>query len=417
MKQRFFLLTILIVLTILSGLGICFAESTPGEKDLLAVVNKWHNELYDGLDYKRLVPVYIACLMDPVPYEVVKELDLEQSKPTQKIRKLSTWINQSLAHTQMSPEFKDYPGREPWGMVNGYPSYKKMLPSEMKAMSGLTGKITGECTSLAHFNACLFTIAGVGPENLVLLRLSNHTIGLIKFNDKYYMLDNMNVKLITEEMKAKLKRNMFFEGVYNSSFGFKSIFFISDSTFFDKNNTITDSLETVNKLDLVKSRFDISLPEYAGREQLLSEVFGPSQFSKSELAQLIRYAYLSLNVEHPEVYLKASLRAPLVKDLAKKVSAPDEIFQWIKQNITIGSIFSDEQDRIMLSDQVILFKKGSLKDRALLAYTLLKMKNYNPTLIICQNNSFIELDGRYYDARDFKVLDSIQDNIRIKLSI
>lgn len=73
---RFALLFVLIGIIAFSGAQLCFADKEATEDEVLSVINKWHSDLYAN-NYQLLLPVYIAGLMDPVPYQVVEELKLK----------------------------------------------------------------------------------------------------------------------------------------------------------------------------------------------------------------------------------------------------------------------------------------------------------------------------------------------------
>ena len=91
------------------------------------------------------------------------------------------------------------------------------------------------------------------------------------------------------------------------------------------------------------------LPDKIERDEVVQIIFGPSD-SQNELVILTKYAYQSLYVGRPELYLKASLRAPRVCELSRKFNSADDVIEWIQNNIGTDSIFKDYPERIMLAD-------------------------------------------------------------------
>ncbi|MFH1721760.1 MAG: hypothetical protein ABH950_04050, partial [Candidatus Altiarchaeota archaeon] len=82
------------------------------------------------------------------------------------------------------------------------------------------------------------------------------------------------------------------------------------------------------------------------------------------------YAYRSLDVEHPEAYAMAALRDATTRKHARKVRSVGDavdIVRGIKGN---ESIFNS-LERQALPDEVLLFKTGSHRDKALLLYSLI----------------------------------------------
>ena len=94
-----------------------------------------------------------------------------------------------------------------------------------------------------------------------------------------------------------------------------------------------------------------------------------------------------------------------------------EIIEWINNHIRTGSIFSDSEERIMTADQVLVFQQGGLKDKAVLAYSLLKHKGYEPEIKISKDNAFIEIDSKIYDFRNKKLITAISDEIILNLKL
>jgi hypothetical protein len=158
------------------------------------------------------------------------------------------------------------------------------------------------------------------------------------------------------------------------------------------------------------------MPDKIERESALSAIFGKSNATNG-LAVLTKYAYQSLYVKNPELYVRASLRAPQAKELTGRLDSADDIITWITTNVTQGSIFGDEENRIMVADQVIVFKTGGPKDQAVLACTLLTLKGYHPVMTITTESAYLQYEGKIYDAQTWDTVDSVQGTVTLVVDL
>lgn len=392
-------------------------EEMCSEAEILAVINKWHRELNgSSTRFPLLGPVYLASLLDPAPYKIVQELKVEGLTPVQKVSVLAEWIGANMVHTQSLAQFKELPGNDVWGEFDGKPTYKSSLPGEMIAMRELTGKVTEKCTSLAWFNAVMFGTLGVEPGNVVFLRSSNHTIALIKLGERFYYLDNLAVKFVNSQVQQRYGQNEYI-GVYNGRFAVKQTFKLDDPAFYNSQKTLEELLVEFEGFDAESAIFDAILPRCKNRPELIAEVFGKTSLGISKVAALTRYAYYSLKVKRPELYLKAALRMPLVIDSAKQLDSTRAVFDWVQSNVQPGSIFEKEPDRLMPPEDVVLFKKGSPMDKAFLTWALLKLKGQDSWLVIGVRNAYIELENQIYDVEGFRVVERIKEPVRFRLKL
>ena len=392
-------------------------EPDISEGDIIIVINKWNHELVESLDSSYLTSWMLASFIDPVVYDIIEELHVEGKDPAQAVETLRQWALLNEAHTQGLPQFSHTSGNDPWGAVlmsSGIkrPTYKKLLPSEMKAMSIFSGKITGKCMTLANLNVCLFRLLGAEPDNAVVIRTPNHGVGLCKFGDTVYFINNTDIREVDDEAREWLTSRTF-AGLWTESISINKGFVINDDVF-----SSPDSLLCA----IWKANWGVEPPRHASllpsdiqRDTALSAIFGKSNATNG-LAVLTKYAYQSLYVKNPELYLRASLRAPKAIELAGRLDSPDDIITWIKTNVTPGSIFGDEE-RIMVADQVIVFKTGAPKDQAVLAFTLLKLRGYQPVLTMTTESAYIECDGRIYDAGTWDTVDSVQGTVTLVLDL
>jgi len=388
------------------------------EGDILAVINKWNHEIVESSDPRFLPSWMLASLMDPVVSDIVENLHTDPENLEKSVEILRLWTQENEAHTQGLPVFAYTPGNDPWGTVPnpwGYkiPTYKKLLPSEMKAMSIFSGKITGKCMTLANLNACLFRFMGADPDNVVVVRTKTHGVGLVKFGGRVYLINNNSIIEINGSIREEIVSRTF-SGLWTESFSVSKEFILNEDVL-DSQDTLLDAIWRVNWGTDPPPR-TVLLPGKIQRTDVLSAVFGEFN-AANRLAVLTKYAYQSLHVGKPELYLKASVRSPRAIELAERLGSADEIIEWIKKNVGTGSIFEEYQERVMLADQVIVFKTGGLKDQAVLAFTLLKLKGYDPVVTVTTDTVYVEFDGRMYDVKDWNVVDSVTGTVELVLHL
>jgi hypothetical protein len=376
------------------------------ERDILVLINKWHHELYET--NMRLLPILLrACMIDQTTHDIIHNLNISSLDNKKSIKKINSWALNNLAHTQTLLDFKQEPGQDPWGVAYGRPIYKKLLPSEMKAMSIYSGKITGKCATIANLNYSIFRLLGIEPDNIMNLKISGHVFGLAKLNDQIIVLDNNNIKLLNDSLRSWITEEHYY-GFYNDVISVNKNIVINDEIL-DTKGSLLDAICKVNNIELQKENIDF-LEIEVDRDRIISTIFSDSQ-TKSMI--LTKYAYQSLYVKKPELYLKASLRAPKAVELANELETVEEIIKWINNNITYGSIFEDYNERIMLADQVIVFKTGGLKDQAVLAYTLLTLKGHEPEIKITKDNIYIDLGSKIYDVENWHEVSLISGNVEL----
>ncbi len=102
---------------------------------------------------------------------------------------------------------------------------------------------------------------------------------------------------------------------------------------------------------------------------------------------LAKYNNRSLFVSRPELYAQVSLQGNKVKDLAKKVRSPNAILAWISENVTMP-VYT-ENTQIMLAAEPIVFSAGRPQDKAMLAFTLLKLNGYEVEIVIAEDTSYV----------------------------
>ncbi|MFC1764696.1 hypothetical protein ACFL6U_21830 [Planctomycetota bacterium] len=417
-------------------------ENDLQEMDVLATINKWHFELYPANE-KGNIPYMIANLLDPVTYELAEQLKewIDDEKTTaQKIGQINQWMQSRLSHTQAHPRFRDLPGNDPWGVMdynpfNGtreVPAYKKLLPSEMKAMSFYTSRVSGKCYTLANLMLSIMRVLGSDLGNLITLQLvynggMQHGIGICKYEDQLLLLNNDRASLISGQGNWAGSNYDYF-GVYNALFIQALPDSMDESDFYEKSKE--QSLFEVLEIDTeaFPEEFDILLL-HNDRESLLHAVLANE--SRSEWFDLARYSYQSLYVKRPELYLKASLRTSRPKEVINELSAPlrptrkpiepvsipDKIFTWIEENIDKSSIFPDYTHRLMTAEQVVVFRQGTCKDKAVLANILLHHQGIHSTIVMTSSNAYLEFDDKIFDINNNEYTEVIESPSVLKFNM
>jgi hypothetical protein len=108
------------------------------------------------------------------------------------------------------------------------------------------------------------------------------------------------------------------------------------------------------------------------------------------------YAFRSLRVRNPEVYIHAALRDPNTAELAAKVTTLDHALSIIRDIEGNSSIFRS-RDRIALPDELVYFNTGHEAEKALLLYTLLRkssLVNLDSSLLLTKDHSLVMVNGR-----------------------
>jgi len=112
------------------------------------------------------------------------------------------------------------------------------------------------------------------------------------------------------------------------------------------------------------------------------------------------YAFRSLDVRLPQAYARAALRDWRARELGKAVNGLADAIS-IVGHVQGGDSIFGSRERIALPDEVLLFNKGSDRDRALLLYTLLRHSPaHDPESRIgfSPEQSFVRHEGRWIDA-------------------
>lgn len=117
------------------------------------------------------------------------------------------------------------------------------------------------------------------------------------------------------------------------------------------------------------------------------------------------YAFRSLAVPHPQVYIRAAARDYRVRQLAQEVRSMADAFEVVARVSGRDSIYGD-RERIAMPDETLFFGTGSDRDRALLLYTVLQRSAIgDPKSVIGLSNdrSFVRYRGEWIDAANLSL--------------
>ena len=388
-------------------------DSRLTENEKLAVINKWAKELrpYFG-------SFMLASAMDELPFRIGQGILANSASTAKTASSIGLWAQNRLQHTQHTDFFRDFPGRDPWGSLNLFePLYKKVLPSEMVAKSAYTGKITGKCCSLAALLTSIFAVTGANPEDIVIVRYDSHEVGLVKYDDGLYITNNNRIDRVDADIQYFLLKQKY-KGFFSYSLSIMQDFKL-DAAFFNTDTTLTRALANLTgSSSRLPAKMLFAADDLQDRAKLQAKVFGnPEDEQHLRLFTLARYAYQSLDVQEPELYLKASVRAPAVQALARKLRSIESIVSWIEDNIASAPLFDDYAERLMLADQVIVFKKGGPKDQAVLACALLWLNGRQSIIKITAQTAYLEVGAKIYDARTWTIANAPDGAVLLEMKL
>lgn len=401
-------------------------ESALSEEDILTVITRWQGTFFPANERTGLA-LLAAILLDPVTEAISNEWKrsiTECSTTVEKVQKISSWAFSNLAYTQVHREFSNLPGRDPWGIRDdgGYPTFKKLLPSEMAALRQYTGKISGKCFTLVNLITSCFVQLGVSPDDVVIFAVeqgqARHAMALMKFEGEVLLVNLMLIDFLKNHVGDEAKSYKIL-GIYNHKCIYNTDFILTKEHLHKfLAPTDTPLMTTILKMfgsegSRIGWQNEADIP-YGDRHELYNRIF--KRTGPDSLLDLAKYAYQSLNVKNPECYLKASLKTSGPKELASELTTVHEVFHWINSYVIEGSIFSDSARRIMTADQVLVFRQGGDKDRAVLAYTLLRHNGYMPAIRLTKTCAYIILNDVSYDIRDGKTVTQLNEPVLIEMS-
>ena len=228
------------------------------------------------------------------------------------------------------------------------------------------------------------------------------------------MFDNTTATWVDAYRQEWIQDQSYF-GFFNHSIAVGTSFSV-DEAFFEHEGTLIEAvLEAADVSPQILDSTIDPLYHFQDREDIISPIFINAEHS--DIYALTKYSYQSLYVKKPEMYLKASMRTSRPADLAASLGGPDDIFTWMRSNISYGSIFEDSSERIMTAEQVIVFERGGLKDQAILVFVLLKHKGYEPTIHVTRDNAYVVFEEGLFEAKTWSQVPALEGEIELVLSL
>jgi hypothetical protein len=263
--------------------------------------------------------------------------------------------------------------------------------------------------------ASVFALSGAPWDDVVILRLRSHNLGLVRFGGQIYLINNTVVSAVDEATKKALLTNTYYGfssysvAVYGELAN-QGWSFALDETVFSADHSLLENLLflTGTRDQGVKdAAAGLGTPEGGRIDSARVFAFNP----------LATYAYQSLGVSDPESYLKASAQAPRARELASELKDDADVARWIRENVAYGPIFEESAQRIMTAEDVIVFRRGGWKDQAVLASVLLKRMGYSPEMFVTADNAFVVLgDGTVYQAKGWQEVPEVSGTVLLQMS-
>lgn len=353
------------------------------ETEKITLINKWHKDLYESENFMLLSVLLNGYVIDPELTSIVKNQNFGELFNIESVNAVSEWALNEIAHTQTLGEFKSEKGKDPWGVSNGIPTYKKLLPSEMSAMSMFSNKYTGKCTSITNSLYSIMRLLGMNSDSGVILRLDSHTMAVFKVEDRTFAIDNNYIIELDEKTKEKVASFKYY-GFYN------------------------DRISHKGSIKITKEMLD-------SKKSIIEEIVNGNEIEENELyvyseGDAIKYVIQSLEVENPSIYLDAAKLGPNTLGLSEKLNDADSIFSWISENINTGHLLQ-MNDSIQTADQTLVFRSGSNYDKGLLASALMELNEIECELVLTGDNAYIKYDKKIYSIGEEQVVESIKTNV------
>lgn len=354
----------------------------------ISLINKWHYELYSSENFESLAVLLNACVNDPVVEDLIGEQGFSKNWTSESVLMVSDWALTGIAHTQFLDEFKNNPGKDPWGAIDHIPTYKKLLPGEMLAMEKFSTKYTGKCTSITHLVFAVFRKLGMGKRDCAVLRLDGHTIAIVKVGGACFLIDNNRIQLLTELLIDEVLEYEIL-GFYTDGISYKGRFKL-DRDMMTSESCLVDSI--IDKASIDESKIS----------------------SREQGGDYMEYALQSLHVADPDLYVDASVRGPLVLELSKDLNDVDSTFRWIEENVKQGHVLGTS-DRIQTADQTIVFKVGNHTDVGLLVLSILRIRGNDAELKITGDDAYLIQGSRVFSIKNRSEINEVEGVVHLHL--
>lgn len=254
---------------------------------------------------------------------------------------------------------------------------------ELIALKLKDGKIVGSCSSYMSFFYAMLRLGGVETKNLIQARLTTQDILLVWIESDIYMICTDYIQKLTDKTffyKKKISI-LYTDEWYWTERGETNIDqdtrmlvmkrFESIEKVFEFPFTCKESLRE----DKIPSNFYMARIqddcETIHRDAVWYNYYW-SSIQPEGAATWAKYAYQSLIVQKPNVYIKWSIQCKMVREFINCIKQIDDAVCYLI-NLESGSIFYDAY-RLMTADQVIRCNRADDKAKAVFLYTVLNVK-------------------------------------------
>jgi hypothetical protein len=154
---------------------------------------------------------------------------------------------------------------------------------------------------------------------------------------------------------------------------------------------------------------------YDSAEEYQAAIVALAEEYPDSIYEFALYAFRQVDVEHPQVYVRAALRDYNVRQIARGVTEMSDALSIVAEVTGRNSIFGS-RDRIAMPDETFYFKTGSDRDKALLFYTLLRHSPISDTASVIglsNDHSFVSYQGTWVNLENLELLAAQPPSLKI----
>ena len=173
------------------------------------------------------------------------------------------------------------------------------------------------------------------------------------------------------------------------------------------------------QIQFVQPDYQIPNPlEYNSAAEFQTAIFDLVKQHPDSIYEFALYAFRRLDVDYPQVYVRAAMRDYNVKQLAQEIKELSDALSIVGGITGRDSIFGS-RDRIAMPDETLYFKTGSDRDKALLLYTLLQhspIRDAESIIGLSNENSFVSYQSKWIDLQNLSPLSAEPSDLKISFN-
>ena len=158
--------------------------------------------------------------------------------------------------------------------------------------------------------------------------------------------------------------------------------------------------------------------EYDSAAEFQAAIVALAEQHPDSIYEFALYAFRRLDVNYPQVYVRAALRDYNVKQLAQEITELSDALSIVGGITGRDSIFGS-RDRIAMPDETLYFKTGSDRDKAVLLYTLLRhspISDAESVVGLSNENSFVSYQDKWIDLENLSLLSDEPTDLKISFN-